>query len=264
MLTVVIGALLIGISLGLLGSGGSTMTVPVLVYMVGHSTKVAIAESMAIVGLICAAASVPYARNQQVDWPSVVYFGVPGMLGTFAGAWLGGLSSDAIQLIAFGIVLLLAAAFMLREGFQKPTPRHASANSETEVHSPMHFAKIVAEGLIVGVITGFVGVGGGFLIVPALVLLGKLPMRVAIGTSLVIIVFKSVIGFAKYQHGLLEQGQSVDLPTITVFALTGILGGFIGQILNQKLNQRLLSQIFAIFLVVMGCFVVIREGGNLF
>ena len=98
MTATIIGALLIGITLGLLGSGGSALTVPVLVYFVGHDAKVSIAESMAIVGLICVVAAVPYARRKSVDWHSVIYFGVPGMAGTFAGAWLGGISSDALQL----------------------------------------------------------------------------------------------------------------------------------------------------------------------
>lgn len=257
---VVTGALLIGISLGLLGSGGSTLTVPVLVYLVGHSAKVSIAESMAIVGLISVAAAVPYAKSRQVDWRSVAFFGLPGMLGTFVGAWLGGLAADAYQLITFGVVLLVAAVYMVRQGFQKTHETNSCPDADSFVHP----GKIIAEGLVVGIVTGFVGVGGGFLIVPALVVFGKLPMRLAIGTSLVIVFLKSVIGFAKYQYDLSSHGISVDWVTIAVFGLAGVLGSLIGQKLNQKLNQRSLSQIFAIFLIFMGSFVVIKEGGKLF
>ena len=90
MMILIVGALLIGLTLGLLGSGGSVLTVPVLVYLVGHNAKISIAESMAIVGLIGVASAIPYARMKQIDWKSVIYFGIPGMIGTFGGAWLGG------------------------------------------------------------------------------------------------------------------------------------------------------------------------------
>ena len=112
--------------------------------------------------------------------------------------------------------------------------------------------------------TGFVGVGGGFLIVPALIVFGKLPMRLAIGTSLVITVLKSFIGFAKYQHYLVEHAMTVDWGTIAIFSLLGILGGLIGQQLNSRLNQRTLQQGFAVFLVLVGGFILIREGGSAF
>jgi len=123
---------------------------------------------------------------------------------------------------------------------------------------------IVLEGLVVGAITGFVGVGGGFLIVPALLIFGKLPMRLAIGTSLVIISMKSAIGFAKYQHYLGEHGLSVDWPTIGLFIAIGLGGCFVGQRLNAKLNQRVLKQVFAVFLILIGSFVIMKEGRKLF
>lgn len=180
MTLVLIGALVIGLTLGMLGSGGSAITVPVLIYLVGHGAKESIAESMAIVGLISIAAAIPYAKAKLIDWRSVWFFGIPGMLGTLVGAWLGGLSTDALQLIVFGIVLLVAAYSMLRPARPESSPERADTTTST---SPIW--KIGIEGMIVGVITGFVGVGGGFLIVPALVLLANLPMRLAIGTSLV-------------------------------------------------------------------------------
>ena len=263
MITILIGALLIGITLGLLGSGGSTITVPVLVYLVGHSAKISIAESMAIVGIISVVAAVPYARTKQVDWQSVWLFGVPGMLGTLFGAWLGSLAHDALQLIVFGSVLLLAAAFMIRQAFQKLADQERNTGNDAK-NSLTQKTKITVEGLAVGILTGFVGVGGGFLIVPALVVFGKLSMRLAIGTSLVIIVLKSAIGFAKYQHFLVEHGMSVDWHTILIFGLVGVVGSLLGQRINQKLDQRSLQQVFAIFLVLIGGFVIVREGSNLF
>src|SRR5690606_18217679 len=115
-----IGALLIGITLGLLGSGGSILTVPVLVYLLGHADKVAIAESLAIVGMIALLGIFPYARSRLIDWRSVVFFGLPGMVGTYGGAWLANFVPGAAQLVLFGLVMLLAAGLMLRNARRRP------------------------------------------------------------------------------------------------------------------------------------------------
>lgn len=258
MLTIVIGALIIGLTLGMLGSGGSAITVPVLIYMVGHGAKESIAESMAIVGLISIVAAIPYAKSNQIDWRSVWYFGIPGMAGTFLGAWLGGIASDALQLLVFGGVLLAAAYSMLR----KPPSSNENESAPDELHrSP--FLKIAMEGALVGIVTGFVGVGGGFLIVPALVVLAKLPIRLAIGTSLIIIAMKASIGFAKYEHYLLSHETSVNWQTILVFTLIGVIGSFAGGLINAQLNQQVLKQVFAGFLILLGGFVIVHEGSKL-
>jgi len=256
MTVILIGALCIGLTLGLFGSGGSAITVPVLVYLVGHGGKQSIAESMAIVGLIAVAVAIPYAKARQIDWQSVWYFGIPGMLGTFLGAWLGDLATETIQLAVFGTVLVAAAYFMFRE-----SAGQAVSNQPTG-SSPHRAAvwKIALDGLVVGIVTGFVGVGGGFLIVPALVVLGKLPMRLAIGTSLVIIALKAAVGFAKYQHYLVSHELSVDAGTVLMFTLIGVAGSLIGKSINVRLNQPLLKRAFAIFLVVLGGFVIVNEG----
>ena len=263
MTTIFIGAIIVGLILGLLGSGGSAIMVPILVYLVGHDAKISIAESMAIVGAISVIGAVPFARRKQVDWQSVLLFGLPAMLGTFIGAWLGGMATDAIQLTVFGAVLLLAAVFMVKKAFGKATPSDAGEDSERPAVTLARGSLIVVEGTIVGTLTGFVGVGGGFLIVPALLILGKLPMRTAIGTSLVIIVLKSAVGFFKYQHFLIEHNLSVDWPTIGIFVGVGMIGCLIGQKLNSKLNQRALRQVFAVFLILLGSFVVVKEGSAL-
>ena len=146
MLLIVIGALTIGLTLGMLGSGGSAITVPVLIYMVGHGAKESIAESMAIVGLISVAAAIPYAKSKQIDWRSVWCFGIPGMLGTLLGAWLGGIASESLQLLVFGVVLLAAAYSMLR----RPS---AGANEKNQEHAATRRSpvlKIGLEGTLVG------------------------------------------------------------------------------------------------------------------
>lgn len=255
MVYILTGSLLIGLTLGLLGAGGSAITVPVLIYLVGHGTKESITESMAIVGLIAIAAAVPYANSKQIDWRSVLFFGLPGMLGTLVGAWLGGLAAEAIQLVVFGGVLLAAALLMLR----KPG-KTDSLSDERSQRSPAW--KIGLEGIFAGILTGFVGVGGGFLIVPALVILGKLPMRLAIGTSLVIIAFQAAVGFTKYEFYLVANNMSVDWQTILIFAVIGIIGSIIGRQINTRLNQQKLKNVFAGFLLLLGGFVIVHEGGK--
>lgn len=253
MLYALLGAVAIGLVLGLLGSGGSILTVPVLVYLAGEPDKVAIAESLAIVGAIAAVGAVPYARQKLVDWYSVLYFGVPGILGTYGGAALSKLVPGAVQLALFAIVMILAAGLMFR----------GRTSLEMESDAPrtrQPLWLIAAEGLFVGVLTGLVGVGGGFLIVPALVLLGGLSMRLAVGTSLLIIAAKSVAGFYKYTDVLAETGQHVDWQLIGLFAAIGIIGSFAGNALSQRVPQAKLKQGFAVFLVIMGGLILYREG----
>ena len=263
MITIIIGAVIVGLILGLLGSGGSAVMVPILVYLVGHDAKVSIAESMAIVGAISATGAVPFARSKQVNWYSVLLFGLPAMLGAFIGAWLGGLATDAVQLIVFGGVLLLAAGFMIAKAFGNKASTEPEVADVPPALTLSHMLLIALEGAAVGVLTGFVGVGGGFLIVPALLIFGKLPMRTAIGTSLVIITMNSSVGFFKYQHYLSEHDLSVNWSTIGVFVAVGVIGCFIGQRINSKLNQRALKKAFAIFLVLIGAFVIFEEGSKL-
>jgi uncharacterized membrane protein YfcA/rhodanese-related sulfurtransferase len=250
MLYVILGAVAIGLVLGLLGSGGSILTVPVLVYLAGEPDKVAIAESLAIVGAIAAVGALPYARQKLVHWRSVLYFGVPGILGTYGGAALSAFVPGAVQLALFAVVMLLAAGLMLRG------KKEAGAQSEGRRQAAW---LIALEGLVVGVLTGLVGVGGGFLIVPALVLLGGLSMRLAVGTSLLIIAAKSAAGFWKYLDVLAGDGLSVDWQLIGLFAAVGIVGSFAGNALSQRVPQAQLKRGFAVFLVIMGGFILVKE-----
>lgn len=240
-----IGALAIGLALGLLGSGGSILTVPVLIYLLGQDEKTAIAGSLFIVGAIAAAGGAQFAARQMVSWRNVVLFGLPGMAGTYGGAWLGGLVSGAIQLAVFALVMLLAAVLMFR-----PTASNAAEGP------PRAAWKISLEGLAVGVLTGFVGVGGGFLIVPALVLLGGLPMHLAVGTSLVIIALKSFTGFFKYLDVLEGLDLTLDWQVLLLIAGVGIAGSFVGRAIGKRVSQDRLRRVFAIFLVAIGLLIL--------
>ena len=245
MLLALVGALAIGLSLGLLGSGGSILTVPVLHYLVGQPEKLAIGGSLLVVGLIAAAASIPYARSRQVDWNNVLWFGVPGMAGAWAGATLARWVPGAVQLALFAGVMLLAAWRMLLGGVL-----------ERVGHEPRR-AAVLAGGVGVGALSGLVGVGGGFLIVPALVLLAGVPMASAVGTSLAVIALNSFTGFAKYLGLLEDQSLALDWKVLLTISAVGIVGSYAGNRLGRRVPQATLRRLFGGLLVVMGLFIAV-------
>jgi uncharacterized membrane protein YfcA len=193
--------------------------------------------------------AVPYGVQRLIDWRSVLFFGVPGMAGAYGGAFLSKYVSGGVQLAVFAVVIL-GAAYMMGRG---------RAQVGSEVRKRRGVAHIMVDGLVVGVLTGFVGVGGGFVIVPALVLLGGLDMRLAIGTSLSIIALKSAAGFYKYLGVLGDVGLSVDWTTIVWFSAIGMVGTLIGNTIGSKLNQQQLRRGFAVVLVVMGILILVKE-----
>ncbi|GHF77234.1 sulfite exporter TauE/SafE family protein [Thalassotalea marina] len=246
-----LGAIAIGVSLGLLGSGGSILTVPVLLYLFDQPERVAIAGSLAIVGLIALVGAIPYILKKQTHWQSVVWFGIPGMIGTYGGAFFSQFVTGAVQLITFAVVMLMASFFML-----KPKKQVALAKVEERKNS-----KILLDGLLVGVLTGFVGVGGGFLIVPALVLLAGLSMHQAVATSLVIIFLKSFAGFYKYLDVLSQESLSLDWQVIGLVTILGILGSFSGNLIANKISGQKLKTGFALFLLPMAVFIIWQNLG---
>lgn len=254
MLLALLGALVIGLSLGLLGSGGSILTVPILVYLIGQPEKLAIASSLAIVGGIALTGALPWTLKRQVDLRSLLWFGLPGMVGTWVGASVSHWMSGAAQLALFAVVMLLAAAMMLRSLPAAPASGQPGRRR----------VAILADGLAIGVITGLVGVGGGFLIVPALVLLGRLPMLRAIGTSLWIIALKSLTGFLGYLPVLEKQGLQLDWRLIGLFVMVGATGTLIGMQLANALPQQTLRRVFAVFLMLMGAYIIARTALQLF
>ena len=255
-----LGAIVVGLSLGVFGSGGSILTVPTLLYLLHHEDKIAIAESLGIVGAIALISAIPYARDRLVDWRTAILFGLPGMAGTYLGAWVAAFVPGFAQLFVFAAVMLVAAAMMWRRGGGRASP-----DREPGARSPVSRSafRIMPEGLGVGALTGFVGVGGGFLIVPALVLIGGLPMRRAVGTSLAIIAMNGATGFATYQHVLDNAGSRVAWDTIGVFIAVGGVGSLVGKRVNARLNQASLQRGFAVFLVAMSLFIIGREGSDL-
>lgn len=244
-------AALIGLSLGLLGGGGSILTVPIFVYVLGFGAKEAIAMSLAVVGVVSLFGAVGHWRAGNVNVRVALIFGGVAMAGTYLGARLAVFFSGAAQLALFAVVMLVAAVFMFRE--KTPSGRAAGEGDGTAVWE-MPVLLIVAEGIAVGVLTGLVGVGGGFLIVPALVLLGGIPMKQAVGTSLLVIAMKSAAGF----YGYLGQ---VEVPWgfIAAFTAVAVVGIFAGTYLVRFVSQTQLKRAFAIFLVVMGGFILYQN-----
>lgn len=240
-----LAAIVIGISLGLFGSGGSILTIPVLLYLLAMPAQLAIASSLFIVAMISLCGAIPHIWQRNVSWPHVVWFGLPGMLGTYGGAWLGTLVDSRWQLLVFALLMLGAAVMMWR-----------SKTTTSCSGKPLKHLNVISEGLIVGIITGFVGVGGGFLIVPALVLLAGLSLTTSIATSLVIITLKSFAGFIKYFSVFTAQGLHFDWSAMSTIILAGIVGSYFGHWLSQYLPRKTLQRSFAAFLVLMALFVL--------
>ncbi|WP_017304464.1 sulfite exporter TauE/SafE family protein [Spirulina subsalsa] len=255
MLITVVGHLLavaIGISLGLIGGGGSILAVPILVYVMGIGSKEAIAMSLFIVGIVSSIGAIPHWFQGNVNLKTVAMFTPAAMVGSFLGARLTALPwiTDTIQLIAFGVVMILASVLMIRKQENKiPAPREGKPHPTY----PKWLA-IPAEGLAVGILTGFVGVGGGFLIIPALVLLGGIPMKEAIGTSLLIITFKSVTGFLGY----IDQ-VTVDWGLMFSFTLAASIGTWGGASLTRYIDGKKLQKGFGYFVLAIAVFVLIQR-----
>ncbi len=253
---------LIGVSLGLIGGGGSILTVPVLVYLFGVDPVLATAYSLFIVGSTSLVGAFPKYREGQVNLKTAVIFGIPSILSVYATrAFLvpiipnpvfaidAFVVSKAMLLMGlFAILMVFASISMIR------SKKVAVSAKESTAPQQFNYPMILLEGAIVGLLTGLVGAGGGFLIIPALVLFSKLPMKQAVGTSLLIIAAKSLFGFL----GDVSQ-YHLDwklLGTVTALAIVGI---FIGNRLSRNVDGEKLKKAFGWFVLVMGIYILARE-----
>jgi hypothetical protein len=241
-------SLLIGVALGLLGGGGSILTLPILTYVVGMSPKAAIAASLFVVATTSAVGAVAHARAGRVQWRTGVLFGAAGMVGAFGGGRLAAYLPARVLMVMFALMMVATAAAMLRG-------RRAPSAATTPAATPaLPVGKVVLEGIVVGVVTGIVGAGGGFLVVPALVLLGGLPMEIAVGTSLVVIAMKSFAGLAGHLgHVQIEWG------TTLLVTAAAVLGSFGGGALASRIPPAALRKGFGVFVLVMAAFVLGKE-----
>lgn len=234
----------IGLTLGVLGGGGSILTVPVLVYVLGVDAKLAIAMSLPIVGVTSLMGAALHWRLGNVRLRTAAWFGVLTMFGAFAGARLSVFLPGTAQLTLLAVVMLAAAASMLRRA-----PEFAAEDATAP-----RTALLVPVALGVGVLTGLVGIGGGFLVVPALVLLARVPMREAIGTSLLVISMNSAAGFAGYLGTV-----TLDWGFLAGFTTASVAGAAAGTALASKAPQVMLRHAFALFLVSVGGFVLYQN-----
>ena len=257
-----IGAVAIGISLGLIGGGGSILTVPVLVYFLSVSPVLATAYSLFIVGFSSLIGGIKYARQGLVNFKTGIVFAAPAFLSVYftrrylmpwlPDVWFSSeiftLTKNTGILLLFAILMVAASVSMIKK----------SKTEEVDVKAggtDFNFIMILLEGAVVGMLTGLVGAGGGFLIIPALVLFAKLPMKMAVGTSLLIISAKSLLGFI----GDIQAGENIDWPfLLTISGLAGA-GIFIGMFFSKKVDGAQLKKGFGWFVLVMGIFMIIKE-----
>jgi uncharacterized protein len=242
-------AALIGLSLGMLGGGGSILTVPVFVYVLGFGAKQAIAMSLPVVGATSLVGAASHWRAGNLRPRTAIAFGLVTMAGSFLGARLSARIAGEVQLAILSLVILTAAALMYR-GASRGGYRPAEGSSTASL--PL----LGAAALGVGMLTGLVGIGGGFLIVPALVLLARVPMKEAVGTSLLVIAMNSLSGYLGYA-GRTEVAWDV----VIAFGAVAIAGILVGTWLVRFVSAPALRRGFAIFLVLIGVFVLYQNRG---
>ena len=240
-------ALAIGLSLGILGGGGSILTVPIFVYVMGYSAKQAISMSLVVVGATSLVGAFRHWRAGNVDVRAALVFGVLAMIGARLGAELSRIVPGIVQLSLLGVVMLVAAALMLR-------PRPEAKEMPTRRNVVFSVAATAGVGLGVGLLTGLIGTGGGFLFVPSLVLLARLPMKTAVGTSLFVIALSTAAGAFGYR------GQAaVPWGVVALFTLIAIAGIFVGTRMLRYVSQQALRRAFAYFLFGMSAFVLYQN-----
>ncbi|OQW72032.1 MAG: hypothetical protein BVN35_14935 [Proteobacteria bacterium ST_bin11] len=241
-------AICIGLLLGLLGGGGSILTVPMLVYVLHVPPKTAIVTSFVVVGVSSLMALIPHPRRGHVCWKSALVFGLAGMLGAFAGGRMAGHFSGEWLMVFFGAITALTGLAMI--------VKKAPSESKLEQVSPMcplqtPVLRLLFDGVLVGGLTGLVGVGGGFLIVPALTLLVGLPMPAAIGTSLLVIVMNASAGLSGYANH-----AQLDIPLMALVTAGAVCGSFLGGWFSNFISAALLRRGFGWFVIVVAIYVL--------
>ncbi|MFB8406732.1 sulfite exporter TauE/SafE family protein [Streptomyces sp. NPDC055912] len=248
---VVAASLLIGVSLGVLGGGGSILTVPILVYLAGQGTKEAVATSLFVVGVTGLAALVPHARARRVRWRTGLLFGAFSMAGAYGGGRLAEYVPGTVLLVGFAVMMLATAAAMLRR--PRGGALHGLRAAPPE-KGRRGLAGLAAKGLAVGAVTGLVGSGGGFLVIPALAVLGGLPMGLAVGTSLLVIAMNSFAGLAGHLAGV-----TIDWGLALTVTGAAVIGSTVGARLAGRIAQDTLRAAFGWFVVLMGVLVLAQQ-----
>ena len=258
MLIAIFGHLLglgVGISLGLMGGGGAVLAVPILIYIMGLGTQEAIAMSLVCIGCVSLIGVIPHWRQGHICLKTAAMFAPPAMLGAYLGARASTFSwvTDSMQLMCFASTVIVASFLMIYKG--KRTPRDSldlHSKSGSQGTSRFKYLAIPAEGLSIGALTGFVGVGGGFAIVPALVLLSGIPIKTAVGTSLLIISLKSVTGFIGYADSV-----TVNWILLASFTLSASMGSIIGAQSIRFIHPPDLQKGFGFFILAIAIIILV-------
>ena len=238
----------IGLSLGLLGGGGSILMVPALVYLLGQTPQAAVTTSLAVVGANSLMGANFHRTQGTLNWRVALVFGWVGMLTAFLASGFSKLISPTALLIAFALLMLIIGSFLL-----------VRKDMQEAVSSEKPLWVTLLSGAVVGALTGVLGVGGGFLIVPALVVLVGLPMQVAVGTSLVIITMNSIAGLLGHIHD-----NSIQPLMILVFVASGLAGTFVGSRLAKYLPAKKLQSAFAWFVILLAIFLLADNFNKLY
>lgn len=255
-------ATLIGISLGLIGAGGSILTVPVLVYLAGVEPVLATAYSLFVVGSTALVGGIKNAFKGRVAFKTAFIFGIPSILAVYTTRALllpsiptKIILTDSIILTKGLVLILLFAGLMVITSISMIRSKKSEIDEiENRLESP-NYALILLEGIGVGILTGLVGAGGGFLIIPALVLFAGLKMKLAVGTSLFIIASKSLIGFT----GDIQIGTQIDWEFLLTFTMFSVAGIFAGVWLSKFIDGQRLKKGFGWFVLVMGIYIIVKE-----
>ena len=237
-------AVLIGIALGLLGGGGSILAVPLLAYVAGLDAEHAITMSLLIVGVTSAVGAITHARAGRVRWRIAALFGLAAMAGAYAGGRLARFIPGTVLLIAFAVVMIAAGIAMLR----------GRRETAAEADAGVPLFKITVLGVAIGMISGLVGAGGGFLLVPALALLAGLPMPIAVGTSLVVIAMQSLAGLAGHLAT-----EHIDWPLAAIVTAAALVGALLGGRLVSLVNPDSLRKLFGWFVLLMASVILAQE-----
>jgi uncharacterized membrane protein YfcA len=236
-------SILVGVSLGMLGGGGSILTVPILTYVVGMAAKDAITASLFVVGVTSSVGAIVHARAGRVRWRSGLVFGAAGMAGAFSGGALSAFLPGRVLMVLFGLMMSATAIAMLRRRRSAPPAACEPATGPALVH-----------GFAVGSVTGLVGAGGGFVVVPALCLLGGLPIEIAVGTSLLVIAMNAFAGLASHL-GYVD----IDWGITLAVTAAAVAGSFVGIRFAERVSPATLRRAFGILVIVMAVFVLARE-----
>ena len=237
----------IGLVLGFLGGGGSILTVPALVYIVGQNPQAAVTASLIIVGANATLGASFHQRQGTLNWRIALIFGGVGMVTAYLAAGLSHLIPSTVLMVLFALLMTVVGGFMI---LSKPP--------QNEDHAMRGLPTIIAAGAGVGVLTGFLGVGGGFLIVPALVMLVNLPIRQAVGTSLIVIAMNSLAGLLGHLST-----ATFDMVVIGIFVVAGFVGAFAGARLSRVIKPDHLRASFAVFVVILGVALLVDNTGKL-